>query len=111
MATLLFGHALLICSQIFLNDHYLYVSSRYLVPAMPLELGWSVTGILALWEILARPFRVHYPKLVQHVGGMAFAVAICVFLYDFYTPVIREYLTAKGQNYLNGMKKGADHQA
>ena len=108
LAALLFGHALLICSQIFLNDHYLYVSSRYLVPAMPLELGWSVIGILALWEILARPFREHHPKLVQNVGGIAFAVTICVFLYDFYTPVIREYLTAKGQNYLNGLKSIAE---
>lgn len=99
LATLLFGHAILVCSQIILNDNFLYVSSRYLVPAMPLELGWSVTGILVLWELLTRPVRAGHPKLVQNVGCIAFALAVCGFLFDFYHPVIREYFSEKGRNY------------
>ena len=94
LAVLLFGHAILVCAQIILNDCFLYVSSRYLVPAVPLEFGWSVLGILALWELLTAKIRIKHPVLVQNVGYLAFVLTVCGFLYDFYNPVMREYVTA-----------------
>lgn len=108
LAALLFGHAILVCAQIILNDNFLYVSSRYLIPAMPLELGWSVTGLLVLWELLTRPVRTSHPRLVQNVGYIAFAVAVCVFLHDFYQPVIREYIHKKGRSYREGLNQIAE---
>lgn len=90
LAALLFGHAILVCSQIILHDKTFYVSSRYLMPAIPLELGWSVIGILELWEILTSWVRDKYPRLVQNVGSIAFAVTVCGFLYDFYLPMIHK---------------------
>ena len=92
LAGLLFGHAVLVCSQIILNDGYLYVSSRYLIPAIPLEFGWSVTGILFLWGVLTSPFRKKYPKLVTWAGCVAFSLTVCGFLFDYYNPLIRKYL-------------------
>lgn len=103
LAALLFGHAILVCSQVILNDHFLYVSSRYLIPAMPLELGWSVTGILVLWELLTRPVRNRHPRLVQNVGFIAFSLAVCGFLYDFYQPLIRQYLRENERSYRDGL--------
>jgi len=108
LLTLLLGHAVLVCSQVILNDHFLYVSSRYLIPAIPLELGWSVTGVLVLWEFLTRPFRAGHPRLVQNVGYIAFAVAVCVFLHDFYQPVMREYMREKGRIYREGLARIAE---
>lgn len=108
LAALLFGHAVLVCAQVILNDHFLYVSSRYLIPAIPLELGWSVTGILVLWELLTRPVRNNHPRLVQHVGYIAFSLAVCGFLYDFYQPVIREYMREKGRLYRAGLAQIAE---
>ena len=108
LAAMLFGHAVLVCSQIILNDHYLFVSSRYLIPVMPLELGWSVTGILVTWEFLTRPIRSSHPRLVQNAGYIAFALAVCGFLYDFYQPVMREYMQEKGRIYREGLARIAE---
>ena len=90
LAALLFGHVLLVCSQIIYYDKTLYVSYRYLLPGVPLEFGWSVIGILGMWKILTIPVRDKYPRLVQNVGSIAFFVTVCCFLYDFYLPVIHE---------------------
>ena len=92
LAGLLFGHAILVCSQVILNDGFLYVSSRYLVPAVPLEFAWSVTGILFLWGVLTGWVRKKHPRLVTFVGCTAFSLTVCGFLYDYYNPLIRDYL-------------------
>ena len=92
LAVLLFGHAVLVCAQIILNDGFLYVSSRYLVPAVPLELGWSIIGILFLWEGLTGWVKDKHPRLVTFVGCTAFVLAVCGFLYDYYFPVMRDSL-------------------
>ena len=88
LAAMLFGHAILVCSQVIFHDKTFYVSSRYLMPAIPLELGWSVIGILGLWEILTCWVRDKHPRLVHNVGSIAFALTVCGFLYDFYLPII-----------------------
>ena len=110
LAVFLFGHAILVCSQIILNDGYLYVSARYLIPAIPLEFGWSVIGILFLWELLTGWIRKKYPELVTGAGYVAFISAVCVFLYDYYSPVIREYfiLNREQQQYLATLHAIAD---
>ena len=108
LAVILFGHALLVCAQIILNDGFLYVSSRYLVPAVPLEFGWSVLGVLFLWELLTDRIREKHPVLVQNAGYIAFALTVCSFLYDYYNPVMREYMTWKWRQYRGGLHQIAE---
>lgn len=95
LAAILFGHAVLVCSQIILNDCVLYVSIRYLIPAVPLEFGWSVIGILSVWELLTRPFRMKYPQWIRWIGCIAFILAVGGFLLDFYSPVIEDRFSGK----------------
>jgi len=112
LAAFLFGHAVLVCSQIILNDGFLYVSYRYLIPAVPLEFGWSVIGVLFLWEVLTGWIREKHPLLVTSVGYIAFISTVCGFLYDYYNPIINEYLTMamsrKNQQYLATLHGIAD---
>ena len=108
LALLLFGHAVLVCAQIILNDCFLYVSSRYLISASPLEFGWSAAGIFALWKLLTDRIREKHPHLIQRAGILAFFLAVCGFLYDFYNPFIREYMTSKWQRYHAGLQRIAD---
>jgi len=89
LAVLLIGYALQICFQILVCDGKLYVTPRYLMPAMPLELGWSIYGILSCWNLLSAPFRSRYPRLVRGVGILALILAAGGFLLDFYQPVIQ----------------------
>ncbi|MBR4664505.1 MAG: hypothetical protein IKO93_11590, partial [Lentisphaeria bacterium] len=55
-----------------------------------------------------RPVRSSHPRLVQNAGYLAFAVAVCVFLHDFYQPVIREYMREKGRIYREGLAQIAE---
>lgn len=87
LAVLLFGHALQVCFQILVCDGKLYVTQRYLLPAMPLELGWAVYAILAAWNLLSSPFREKYPRLVWHVGFLALILTAGSFLLDIHRPV------------------------
>jgi len=108
LAAILFGHAVLVCAQIILNDCFLYVSFRYLLPAVPLEFGWSVVGILSVWELLTRPFRMKYPRWIHWIGITAFSLTVCGFLFDFYSPVFEERLSAKGRRFQSEIKQIAD---
>ncbi len=110
LAVFLFGHAILVCSQIILNDCYLYVSSRYLIPAVPLEFGWSVIGIVFLWKLLTGRIREKHPALVAGAGYIAFILAVCGFLYDYYNPMIREHLAVnrKEQQFMAAQRDIAD---
>ena len=96
LAAILFGHALLVCLQIIFNDGYFYISPRYLIPAMPLELGWSVLGIMSLWVLLAGWLKKDHPKLVQTLGYAAFIITICGFIIDFYVPLF-QFANSKGR--------------
>lgn len=98
LAAVLFGHALLVCLQIIFNDGYLYVSSRYLVPAMPLELGWSVLGVMSLWVFLTGWLAKDHPVLVRSLGYTAFILTVCGFIIDFYVPLF-DYVKTKGRKY------------
>ena len=105
LAAVLYGNAVLVCMQIILYDTVLYVSSRYLLPGVPMELGWSAIGVLFWWSLLSGPFREKYPKLVHAVGFTAFVVTVCFFLFDFYSPVITEYGTRKWIRYRQGLNE------
>jgi len=89
LAVLLLGHALQVCLQILVCDGTLYVAPRYLLPAMPLELGWAIYGVLAFWNLLSSPFRGKYPRLVRGLGILALILTAGGFLLDFYQPVIK----------------------
>ena len=108
LAVILFGHAVLVCSQIILNDCTLYVSIRYLLPAVPLEFGWSVIGILSVWELLTRPFRMKYPQWIRRIGCIAFILAVGGFLLDFYNPVIEAHFSGKERRFLVEITKIAE---
>ena len=102
MAAVLFGHALLVCLQIIFNDNYLYISSRYLTPAMPLELGWSVLGVMSLWVFLTGWLKKDHPKLVQALGYTAFILTVCGFIIDFYVPLF-QFVKIKNRRYRSEM--------
>ncbi|MBO4649442.1 MAG: glycosyltransferase family 39 protein [Lentisphaeria bacterium] len=87
LAVLLLGHALQICFQILVCDGKLYVTPRYLMPAMPLEIGWAVYGVIATWELLSSPFRDKYPRLVRNFAILVLVLAAGGFLLDIYRPV------------------------
>lgn len=108
LAVILFGHAVLVCSQIILNDCTLYVSIRYLLPAVPLEFGWSVIGILSVWELLTRPFRMKYPQWIRRIGCVAFILTVGGFLLDFYCPVIEDHFSGKERRFLAEITKIAE---
>lgn len=91
LAVLLFGHALQVCASIILFDGYLYVSPRYLIPAVPLEFAWSVAGVLFLWEGLQRLLRGHFSRTLRIAGILGIIAAMGGFLYDYYRPAIREH--------------------
>lgn len=99
LAAILFGHAVLVCTQIILNDCILYVSFRYLLPAVPLEFGWGVIGILSVWELLTRPFRMKYPQWIRRIGCIAFIFAVGFFLLDFYYPVIEDHYSERERRF------------
>ena len=98
LAAVLFGHAALVCMQIIFNDGYLYISSRYLAPAMPLELGWSVLGVMSLWVLLMGWLKKDHPKLVRTLGYIAFFLTVCGFVIDFYVPLY-QFVKPKGRRY------------
>ena len=104
LAGVLFGHALLVCLQIIFNDGYLYVSSRYLYPAMPLELGWSVLGVMSLWVFLTGWLKKDHPELVRVLGCTAFVLTVCGFIIDFYVPLF-EYVKVKDRWYRSGIQR------
>ena len=99
LAVILFGHAVLVCSQVILNECLLYISSRYLLPAVPLEFGWSVIGILSVWELLTRPFRMKYPQWIRRIGCIAFISTVGGFLLDFYNPVMDAHFSGKERRF------------
>ena len=89
LAVLLFGHAFQICFQILVCDGKLYVTQRYLLPAMPLELGWAAYGVLAFWDFLSKPFREKFPRLVRVLGILAVILTAAGFLLDHFQPVFQ----------------------
>ena len=64
--------------QIIFHDRCYYVSSRYLLPAVPLILPWSAIGIHTLWELL-KFTKIPYPRVVAAVS-VTFAVVLAVYL-------------------------------
>lgn len=108
LAGVLVGHAVLVCAQIILNDCVLFVSARYLEPAVPLEFGWSAAGVLFCWALLTGWIRDKHPKLVNFVGYASFIVAVCFFLLDFYRPLIEEHTSQKWIRYRQGLLEIAD---
>lgn len=50
---ILFGiYDMSVISQIIFHDKYLFVSSRYLIPALPLIFAWCWSGVIIVWKIL-----------------------------------------------------------
>ena len=52
LAALFVFYVVTVLVQILIADHYLYVSHRYLLPAVPLLLPWSWSGVIFLWQEL-----------------------------------------------------------
>ena len=90
LAVLLFGHTLLVCVSIILFDGYLYVSPRYLIPAVPLEFAWTAAGVLFLWDGIHCLLRGHFTRTLRIAGILGILAAMGGFLYDFYRPAIKE---------------------
>ncbi len=92
LLALFLGHTLIILLQIIIVDHKLYVSRRYLLPAVPLIFGWTA---MAAWWI----HRQLLHKLPPNWGKWVFAIlciAAGIGLYiDALMPQIKMYSTSK----------------
>ena len=69
---------LLVLGQILVHDRCYYVSSRYLLPSVPLILPWSAVGIATLWELL-KFFRVPFPRVIA-ATAIVFAIGLSIYL-------------------------------
>ncbi len=93
LAALLIGHNVLLILQIFFFDKYLYVSVRYLLPAVPLELPWAVLGAMELRTFLLR--KVSDPRARTAWTALLLAGVSFVFLADLARPVVDSYAKKK----------------
>ncbi len=93
LAALLIGHNILLILQIFFFDKYLYVSIRYLLPAVPLELPWAVLGFMELRTLLLR--KVSNPRTRTVLTGLLLVVTGAFLLFDLARPVFDSYTKKK----------------
>ena len=70
---------LLVIGQIIFHDHCYYVSSRYLLPAVPLFLPWSAVGIATLWALLKYDNRIPFARTIA-TGAVIFAIGLSIYL-------------------------------
>jgi len=75
-------HQISVVWQIILFDRYLYVSSRYLLPATPLLFGWVVYCITTLWH----RGKQYLPKPATRAMG---CVLIMVTAFAFYADTVK----------------------
>lgn len=64
------GHTLIQVLQVAVFDQILYIDRRYLLPAVPLALGWTALFVVWIQELLTRRFSAKQSK--------APAIALCV---------------------------------
>lgn len=91
LAAMLLIHTFGVLVQIILFDRSLYVSSRYLEPAIALECGWTACAIVFLWgwvqsyAVTRRP-AVNVPKINRILTGVTLG-CILISLFYAYLPL------------------------
>ena len=85
-------HTLGILAQIFIFYHQYYVSSRYLIPAMPLYFCWTAIFLIAIINFFKR-------NLTPKLNKVVFIVIICgitiALILDGSGPIIKDYTSNK----------------
>lgn len=76
LLAVLVGHTLAIIGQIMIFDRYVYISQRYLLPAAPLELGWTALAAaeIARWAKGRNPTWQPLLRLAAAVLALALYV-------------------------------------
>ena len=82
-------HGILIILLILGCDKYLYISSRYLIPATPLFFGWIGITAMLIWKILSKIPVIF--KFRLGISWLAVVTLAAVLYADAYSPVIKYY--------------------
>lgn len=64
LAGIVLGNAIITALLILLGERYLYLSKRYLLPALPLAFGWGGYFAVSLWNFCREHYRKWFPVTV-----------------------------------------------
>ena len=78
--------------SIILHDNYLFVSKRYLLPAVPLLLPWSWYAWEQIWKLFHEKLHIPYTTLLRRITA---AVLILLSLYSTYRERIKDQIRPK----------------
>lgn len=88
----LLGHAIILVVQIMIFDRYLYVSSRYLLPAAPLAFGWTAIAFLWLYDFLRERNPQYISGRTTLIGIVLIAIGLIA---DATGPLIKDFTSSK----------------
>ncbi len=88
LLSVIFGHTALILLQIWIADHKLEVSSRYLLPSAPLAFGWTALMAFQLYDWSRLFFRRKWCLTVVVVLIAGAAVGL---FFDAIGPLLKKY--------------------
>ncbi len=91
LLSLFLGHTVLVIAQVWIADHRLYVSQRYIQPTIPLYFIWVATALLYLYE----KFKDIWNGRFKYLLFFTALVIIMVLLQQGYKDVIRENITRR----------------
>ncbi len=106
LLTVLLFNAGLSILQIQFYYKYLYLSSRYLYAAVPLELGWVVIFVIAVYDLLLK----YTGKVITYAVLVVFCTVVPYFLaYHLTQPLRRAYFYKKYVSVNNCMRNIVRH--